>query len=204
MSLSLASHGTAAHGHDEGGRDALAGDIRDGNPKVIVIHREVIEVVAAQGAGRKVQSADFKTREIRSIGGEEDLLDLTGDLEIVIHGVLLPRFEIDRLIEQGKGRLFQNRLKEISLRLAKWLASPLFGDGQHPENFLPVVERAQHHGFESLGNEGCRKLMFFTLAGRTQQSGLLPGADLSEQCISHGDGLKPQETLDGLTVDSLV
>ena len=99
----LTPEGATAHGHDEGGGNALPRDIRDHYAKMILINRQVIKIVTTESFGRKVQATDLESLQIWCPGGKKDLLNLTSNLEIVIQGELLSRRKMDGLVEKGEG-----------------------------------------------------------------------------------------------------
>ena len=62
-----AAQDAAANGHDERGRHAFAGDIGDGHAEAVVVHLDVIEIIAADLARGNVDAGDLEAVDLRRL-----------------------------------------------------------------------------------------------------------------------------------------
>jgi hypothetical protein len=99
------SQDAAADRHDERGGHALARDIGDDDAEPVVVHPDVVEIVAADLACRDVNAGDIKAVDRRRLRGKKDALDVARDLQVVVEPFLLVRFRIDDSVVEGEGCL---------------------------------------------------------------------------------------------------
>src|SRR5690606_35795237 len=102
-----------AHGHDEGGGDALAANVADGDAVAVLVHRDVVVVVAADVAGRLVLRRDFVVGEGGGGAGEEDALDFAGLGRLVLETPLLRRLDVDDGAAEGDGALLGDAAENL-------------------------------------------------------------------------------------------
>ena len=127
--------------------------------------------------------------EVGSIGGQQDLLNFTGNLKIAVEGVLLSRCKVDGLIKEGESRLLQDGLEEFELRFAERVLRGIPSDSEHAQKFLTVVERADHQRPEPLGPECFRNILL-----PSQKARPFPCAGLAKQASADAGCVEAQET----------
>ena len=110
----------------------------------------------------------------------------------MVEGVLLTGGKVDRLIEEGEGRLLRDGLEELELRVAEGIRSSAASEGEDAEKLVPVVERSEDEGTEALGDKGLGKII-----APSQEARLRPGGRFADKSLAEGDGMEAQEALDG-------
>ena len=70
-------------GHEQGGGDALAGDVADDEAELVLAEIEKIVVVASDLAGREAQAGVFEGLGLGMDLGEQAGLDLLGDFQFL-------------------------------------------------------------------------------------------------------------------------
>ena len=94
---------------------------------------------------------------------------------------------MNRLIEEGKGRLLRDRLEELKLRVAKGVAVDVAGQGKHAEETLAVVQWADDERSESLRNE-----LFGEIPLAAEKMGFGPVGRLSDKPLANRDRVESQ------------
>src|SRR6185369_3183514 len=98
----------AADGHEERGRDALAGDVADDDAEVRVVDREEVVEVSADLAGREHLGEELEVRATREGTRQDRLLDAARDVELAADREEL--LAIARRLLEGEVLLLQLRV----------------------------------------------------------------------------------------------
>ena len=88
----------------------------------MIIHSNVIEIIAADLASRKINTGDLETSNDRRLIRKQAALDLTGNLEIMIKAFFLVGFGIDDRVVKSESGLLCNRFEDDEITLGKWRA----------------------------------------------------------------------------------
>ena len=76
----------AADGHDEGGADAVAGDIGDGDDELAIGEGLPIVIITASKFGGTGHAGHFESGDWGRADWEESDLDIAGDAEVLLDG----------------------------------------------------------------------------------------------------------------------
>ena len=101
----------AAHAGDEGGGNAFARDVGDGQPPMVFVDPQVIKIISADVPRGDVQSAHFISGDLGRAGREEDALDFAGRFEVAVETPLLSGFEVHGFAEKREGGLLGDRFE---------------------------------------------------------------------------------------------
>lgn len=110
----VGAEGAADGGHDECGGDALADDITDGEGELAVEGFDVVEVAAELEAGL-VAGGDVEAVELGEAAGEHSPLDIGGELELSLHGLVLLAELAEAVVGEGHGGLIGDGAEEVGL-----------------------------------------------------------------------------------------
>ena len=77
------SQDAAADRHDERGGHAFARDIGNDDAEPVVVHFDVVEIVAADLTRRDVDAGDIEAVDRWWLGRKKDALDVAGDLQVM-------------------------------------------------------------------------------------------------------------------------
>src|SRR5205085_81528 len=131
--------------HDKRRGHAFTGNIRNSHPKAMIINLDVIEIVPADLASRKISAGDLKSGNNRRLIREQTALDLPCNLQIMIETFFLVGLGIDDRVVKRESGLFRNRFEDDEITLGKWHASGAIAERKHPHVLFAVKQWRRHY-----------------------------------------------------------
>jgi hypothetical protein len=141
----LGAKDASTHRHDQRGRDAFAGDIRDGYAAVGWVDREVIVVIAAHLSRRDIDSRDLIAGDIWRAVRQENSLDLVGNSEVFIEPFFFRGFVKHRGGVQRESGLLGDGAEDSKGTGEEGLAPRSSSDKKSAELLPCKNQRGYHH-----------------------------------------------------------
>src|SRR6267143_5724010 len=101
----LTAQDTSGNSHDQRSRDAFTGNIGDDHAKAMIVNADVIEIIAANLASRKINARDLEAGNDRRFVRKQAALDLACNFKIMIEAFFLVGLGIDDGIVKGESGL---------------------------------------------------------------------------------------------------
>ncbi len=87
-------------------------------PSLFFIHFDVIEIIAADVARGNVDPADLESLDDRRFARQQDALNVSRDLEVMIEPLLFVRFRINDGVVERESRLLGDRFEDDEIARA--------------------------------------------------------------------------------------
>ena len=110
-------------------------------PKPILVHFDVIEIIAAHLARRNIDPAISKPLNGRRFCRKQNALNVARDFEIVIEPLLFVRLGVNDRVVKREGGLLGDRFENDEIALGKGRAHRAVPEREHAHVLLAVKQR---------------------------------------------------------------
>jgi len=148
--------------HDQGGPDAVAGRVGDGDREPAVGERQKIEEVAPRLVGGAIPAGDVEACDRRIRAWQQALLDGAGEVEVALDPLLLGEVVEEPLPLDRDPRLAAEESRDLLVAPVE-RAAPLVEQLQHADGCLVVV--GEPHGEHASRAEAARPVEILVEAG---------------------------------------